>query len=150
MFAGRLPDFQFLPIPLKLCASPSVLPRLGHWVVPPLVTCWKLLRSLRCRSVFFFSWCLSVGVSLTAGIKEPLHTGCAAYLRQQPCQWDYFKWELERNCRRGFGRTLAVSYYIPVPWRVAGKREGFPLRPPADADGTVSLSGYNLALSRFQ
>lgn len=94
--------------------------------------------------------CLSVGVSLTAGIKEPLHTGCAAYLRQQPCQWDYFKWELESNCQRGFGRTLAVSYYTPVPWRVAGNREGFPRRPPADADGSVSLSGYNLALSRFQ
>lgn len=93
---GWLPYFHYLSIPLILCATPSILP--CHWILPPPVTCCKLFQSLWYRSVFS-ARCLSVGVSLTTGIKEPLQTGCGAYLRQQACQWDYFKWELESNCR---------------------------------------------------
>lgn len=34
---------------------------------------------------FFHSQCLSAGVFHTTGIKEPLQTGCGAYLKQQAC-----------------------------------------------------------------
>lgn len=148
MFAGRLPVPPHPSEAVCLSLRPATPGPLGLASPGHLLEIAPVSPVQEC--VFFPPPAFSFGVSLTAGIKEPLHTGCAAYLRQQPCQWDYFKWELESNCRRGFGRTLAVSYYTPVPWRVAGKREGFPRRPPADADGTVSPSGCNLALSRFQ
>lgn len=104
VFVGKLSHFHsmYIPFPLlhtphALSAAPSISP--CRWILLPTVTCCKLFQSLWCRSVFS-PQCLPVGVSLTTGIKEPLQTGWGAYLKQQACHQDYFKWELESNCCR--------------------------------------------------
>lgn len=104
VFASKLSHFNsmYIPFPLlhiphTLSAAPSISP--CRWILLPIVTCCKLFQSLRCRRLFS-PQCLPVGVSLTTGIKEPLQTGWGAYLKQQACHRDYFKWELESNCCR--------------------------------------------------
>lgn len=117
------PPAQSLLLPLSCPAGESRFPQ------SPAVNCWSL-SGTGVGFFFFQPPCLPVGVSLTTGIKEPLQTGWGTYLKQQACHQDYFKWELESNCRRVPARCWL---WVIMHWfsgEERWSREGLPCCSP--------------------